>query len=614
MAKLYLLLLLLMPFISAAQDKPFNYKDVEARVKKHINSNPDSTRAIIDEALRYKNLNDTIKANLYNIYGIYYGTVGKVDSAIVYYKRALGLFKCYPKMMARPLMNIANSYRNKGEFNESFKYLDQALDLSKDYKLHAYEGTIYGNYASNYQYMQQYDKAVEYNLKSIAILKQEKEPGQLLSSQQKLANTYLKMQNFEFAKDMYKECLTGFKQQKDNNNYSLTLVNYAECLNQLGQYSAALKALEEAISGLKKINNPQHLGIAYSKIGNIALKQHDYSKATSNYEKSFKVLCTSKSLHTTLIAAEYVELLNKIKNYSRALEVIETLKALAIYDNAPVGDKLKLDIALAETYSKTNEDNMAIAGLQRAIKLKDSLSKVNTNQRTRDVQAKFQNVVQREKKRALEANNKLLKQDANESRIRVIIYVGAVVAIILLILLILRGSWLKNRLQKELLLIAGAEVELLHKQHLHEQQLTNAQREMIEEKQRELTSTALRMASYQDSISGIIQNCDARSIIKVADFKKELLQLEKQQDYWRQFETRFNSLHPDFGANLQNRYTKLTKNDIEFCSLLKLNLSNKEIASLLQISHESAITKKYRIKKKMEISDDTEFEKLLLAI
>jgi len=48
--------------------------------------------------------------------------------------------------------------------------------------------------------------------------------------------------------------------------------------------------------------------------------------------------------------------------------------------------------------------------------------------------------------------------------------------------------------------------------------------------------------------------------------------------------------------------------------LFKLNLSNKEIASLLQISHESAITKKYRIKKKMEISDDTEFEKVLMSL
>lgn len=121
------------------------------------------------------------------------------------------------------------------------------------------------------------------------------------------------------------------------------------------------------------------------------------------------------------------------------------------------------------------------------------------------------------------------------------------------------------------------------------------------------------MANYQDSINTILGKCKTDEI-NIAELKKELQQLLKQKDYWKQFETRFNSLHPEFEKTLSSKFPKLTKNDIEFCSLLKLNLTNKEIASLLQISHESTITKKYRIKKKMEINDDTEFEKLLLAI
>jgi DNA-binding CsgD family transcriptional regulator len=149
---------------------------------------------------------------------------------------------------------------------------------------------------------------------------------------------------------------------------------------------------------------------------------------------------------------------------------------------------------------------------------------------------------------------------------------------------------------------------------LHELEVSNTQRETINEKQRELTSTALRMASFQDNINEIIQKCDSNALSKIADVKKELLQLVRQQDYWKQFETRFNNLHPEFSTALTNKFARLTKNDIEFCSLLKLKLSNKEIASLLQISHESVITKKYRIKKKMEINDDEAFEKLLLEI
>ena len=120
---------------------------------------------------------------------------------------------------------------------------------------------------------------------------------------------------------------------------------------------------------------------------------------------------------------------------------------------------------------------------------------------------------------------------------------------------------------------------------------------------------ALRLANFYDGINAMMERITMQS--SITDVKKELQQLIKEKDYWKQFETRFNNLNPEFATGLLNRFPKLTKNDIEFCSLVKLKLSNKEIASLLQISHESVITKKYRIRKKMELEEDGDFEKLL---
>jgi DNA-binding CsgD family transcriptional regulator len=54
-------------------------------------------------------------------------------------------------------------------------------------------------------------------------------------------------------------------------------------------------------------------------------------------------------------------------------------------------------------------------------------------------------------------------------------------------------------------------------------------------------------------------------------------------------------------------YPQLTQGERDFCSFVKLNLSNKEIAHLLQISPESVITKKYRILKKLELAKETNF-------
>ncbi|HYD91845.1 MAG TPA: hypothetical protein VEA37_10210, partial [Flavobacterium sp.] len=310
----------------------------------------------------------------------------------------------------------------------------------------------------------------------------------------------------------------------------------------------------------------------------------------------------------------YINLLNSQNNYQKSLEIIDRIEPLKKFKTANIQDQMVYKNAIGDTYKATKNYGEAIKAYENTIAIKDSIAAAEKQSAVEEIQAKFQTELQREKNLMLQENNNALQKAIKTEKTLRLLYIAVSLAIIILILLFLRGYWLKNRLQKEELKAIEAEKNLIKQQHLHEQELTNAQKEIIEEKQRELTSTALRMANYQDSIAEIIEKCENDGFSKVNDIKKELQHLMKQKDYWKQFETRFNSLHPEFANVLTNKYSKLTKNDIEFCSLLKLNLSNKEIASLLQISHESAITKKYRIKKKMEISDDDEFERILMAI
>lgn len=591
----------------------FDYKAAEARIVKYIYNSPDSTKAIIEEVLQQKNLHDSIKGLVYNIYGIYYSHVGELDSSTVQYKKSLGFLKNYPKIRIMPLGNLSINYRNKGEYDESFKCLEEAVGICKRLGIKDKEAVMYGNMSSNYQFMLKNDKAVEYAVKGIEILRQIKSPY-LPVSVQKLANIYLKMENFNFARDLYEECLQSFKSNRDNVNYTLTLVNYAEALIHLRDNGKAKKALREAISGLKGLKNPGHLAIAYSKLGRIAKEEGGLKEACKSYEPAVDILMESNSINSVIIASEYLEILNKLGNYNEALRVIEKIRALEIFKSINQQDRSRFEVAAAETFSRTNNDKEAIAGLERAIKTKDSLAKAERDSYSRELQAKFQTELQREKSMALTAKNAALQKTRDSERTVMYIYMAVSLGLILLTLLYLRSYWLKGRLHKERLKYADAEKDMLRKQHQYEQELTQAQKEVISEKQRELASSALKMASYQDKLQEIVDRLDGEVIMKVADAKKELEILVKQKDYWRQFEVRFNNLHPDFSTSLINRYANLTKNDVEFCALLKLNLSNKEIAQMLQISPESAITKKYRIKKKMNINDDSDFEKIVMGI
>jgi len=71
------------------------------------------------------------------------------------------------------------------------------------------------------------------------------------------------------------------------------------------------------------------------------------------------------------------------------------------------------------------------------------------------------------------------------------------------------------------------------------------------------------------------------------------------EDDWAIFQTNFDRIHENFFRNLHIKYTDLTPNDLRFCAYLRLNLSSKDIAHLMNISLKGVEVGRYRIRKKI---------------
>ncbi|WP_294296360.1 LuxR C-terminal-related transcriptional regulator [uncultured Chryseobacterium sp.] len=63
----------------------------------------------------------------------------------------------------------------------------------------------------------------------------------------------------------------------------------------------------------------------------------------------------------------------------------------------------------------------------------------------------------------------------------------------------------------------------------------------------------------------------------------------------------FESLFPEFSEKLLKINPELQQSEIEFCALLKLKLTTKEIAKYTFIETRTVQNKKYRLRKKLEI-------------
>lgn len=86
------------------------------------------------------------------------------------------------------------------------------------------------------------------------------------------------------------------------------------------------------------------------------------------------------------------------------------------------------------------------------------------------------------------------------------------------------------------------------------------------------------------------------------------------EEEWKTLERHFNELYSGFYDRLLAQHTSLTEVELRHCMLIKLHLQTKEIAKLFHIDPRSVQTARYRIKKKMNLAEETDLRNYLLWI
>ena len=94
------------------------------------------------------------------------------------------------------------------------------------------------------------------------------------------------------------------------------------------------------------------------------------------------------------------------------------------------------------------------------------------------------------------------------------------------------------------------------------------------------------------------------------------LQLRKMKtlttDDWKRFYDLFDKSFPDFQARLKSNFSSLSPAEIRLFILLKLKLDNAEIAQTLAISIDSVYKSRYRLRKKLGFTNESDWENFIV--
>jgi len=190
----------------------------------------------------------------------------------------------------------------------------------------------------------------------------------------------------------------------------------------------------------------------------------------------------------------------------------------------------------------------------------------------------------------------------------------------LILLSIITHNFYKRyyRKQRENLL-QKTQREMALKELENEQQLMRFKNEKLEldiqNKNRELAISTMSLIKKNEFLNNIKEELKRAeggqglgSVIKIID--KNL----NNTDDWKMFEEAFNNADKDFLKKIKVAHALLTPNDLRLCAYLRLNLSSKEIAPLLNISHRSVEVKRYRLRKKMSLPHKASLTNYILEI
>jgi ligand-binding sensor domain-containing protein/DNA-binding CsgD family transcriptional regulator len=130
-------------------------------------------------------------------------------------------------------------------------------------------------------------------------------------------------------------------------------------------------------------------------------------------------------------------------------------------------------------------------------------------------------------------------------------------------------------------------------------------------KQRELASLALNITSKNEILDQIKSQVKLVSNGMDEDGRAALSQIIKLIDNnlrldndWKKFEFYFDQVHGNFLKQLRETYPDLTISQLKLCAYLKMNLSSKEIAILMNVSVAGVEKSRYRLRKKFNLEHE----------
>lgn len=582
-----LLLFLLFINLTVFSQTKQKIDSINASAFKIRSSHRDSSRMLGYEALVLSNkINYKRGSNMARlILGIHYCNLNKLDSASKYLDLSYDYFS---SSKDKETNGISAWYKGKlyqrlNNFKRAYDYLSIAEKLFQEEGNTTYLIYVLTEHGVYYEMQNNYNKALEYYLKVLKISSGQS-PEVIMRIESNLSSIYTKMGMFDDALNYSHNALKiSYHLNSDRDIFGESF-NLGKIHAQIGNKDSA-KYYFEKCSQIGRSKNIQYYELAnvYPEIANYYQDKGDYLTAKKYLIEAEKVGIGYNLTWVYLKLSENYKLENKKDS---SIYYLYKAKSLS-QDRESNEGLLKTYKLLMEHYAVIKNYDSALYYSQKVNSISDSIYNEKRDQRFDQLKVQVE---------TLEQENEInaLKFEQYETKIRNRIF--AVVAVFLLLTTIL-AFWVYRNIQRK-----------KHQRLEHKKQQLEKQLELSQKKLSNHTLSMIQKNNVFDEIEvelkGIRARCTGNIDPGLKKIQRDINLSRSLENDWSNFSNLFGEIHTTFFNYLEKNHPELSDYEMRLCALMKMKLTNKEIASMLNIEHKSVKMAKYRLKKKLGIGEE----------
>jgi len=460
--------------------------------------------------------------------------------------------------------NLGKYYSLIGDYATSLSYTLKGLSFVHSDTESRID--LYNSLGAIYFEINEFDSAIVYFTKSLEVATKLKDQKRIAVANGNLGGAYLIQQDYPKANRFLSVASVYFEKEKDT-------LNVIRLYTTRSKLALKEKKFTEANSYLAKaeqlsVNSKKNvlIGLVYQHYGNYYFIQKKYKLAEEYYEKAYVVSNAKK------IPRDQLNALNGLR-----------------------------DVSVAVGHFKE-----AFARQDLYYQLRDSIYGAETRQKMEEIKWSDEVEEQRIKNKLLQGEYELEKQN---KMILTILYLIIIISIIVFATLL----YINN---KKSLRISKLTNDKLQEKFVIEQKMKKLQEQQfqqeLEQKNQELIALNILVLAKNkifNEIEDIVDKENQEEV--VSELKRKVKSNKNQEKDWDKFKEIFEKMHPSFYQTIDEKYPQLSKTEIRICSYIKIAMSKNEIGAMMNISHSSLITSRYRIRKKLNLENKDDLDEFI---